>query len=489
MAANSKHFMLLKAKKYFLKSQNGGILIITLLFTTVFVIIGGGLLSLIVQQQKLYRVQKAKAQALHVAEAGLNYYRWILAHNPNDYADGTGETGCNPCGPYIHDITDIGQFSLEITPPQTGSTVVKIKSTGTIDEQPNASRAVVARYGIPSLARYSFLTNNNVWFGQNETVVGPMHSNGGIRMDGSNNSILTSAQETYTCWPEHGCSSGGQTKPGIWGTGGGYALWQFPETNVDFNAISADLADIKEMAEDGGICIGGGGPDCSTGGTSNIGFQITFLSDGTFNLYRITQLKSCLWQLNESWQSWQCIAEEIQNKTAVGNFSMPGNGIIFVEGNLWVDGVVSGKITVAAAKLPGNPNTYKNIRINGDLTYAARDSNNSLGLIAQNNIWVPRYAPTDLTIDGVLVAQNGRVARNYYSSHRITERIENYGSIVTNKVWTWTWVTGLGTVVDGYQNTVFIYDPNLKFGPPPSFPTSGEYEFISWEEIMPGESY
>jgi hypothetical protein len=481
--------MLTKINKLFPKANDGGILIVTLTFVTVFLVFGVSLLSLINQQQKLYRANKAKALALHIAEAGLNYYRWHLAHEPEDYADGTGETDCNPCGPYVHDFEDIGQFSIEITPPQTGSTIVKIKSTGWVNEYPNTKRMVVARYGIPSLAQYSFLTHSNVWFGENETVVGPMHSNGGIRMDGSNNSVITSAKETYICGPEHGCAWGGEEKPGIWGSGSGSDLWQFPVTTVDFNAITADLAQIKADAESGGVCFGDGTPDCNTGGTSNYGFHITFKSDGTFDLYRVTRLYSCQWQLNEDWNRWQCIREQIRNETAVGNYPIPENGMIFVEGNLWVDGIVNGKVTVAAAKLPGNPNTYKDIRINGNLTYLARDGNHNLGLIAQDNIWVPRYAPCNLTIDSVLVAQNGRVARNYYWYHRICDQIETYGSIITNKIWTWTWVTYGGTVVDGYRNTVFIYDPDLKYSPPPSFPTTGEYEFISWEEILPEESY
>jgi len=44
-------------------------------------------------------------------------------------------------------------------------------------------------------------------------------------------------------------------------------------------------------------------------------------------------------------------------------------------------------------------------------------------------------------------------------------------------------VNGAGTIISGYDNTNTIYDPNLKFNPPPGFPTEGEYDFIKWEEV------
>jgi len=53
--------------------------------------------------------------AIQIAEAGIDYYRWHLAHAPTDYQDGTGEIG-----PYIHDFLDNarnkGMSLIEITP-------------------------------------------------------------------------------------------------------------------------------------------------------------------------------------------------------------------------------------------------------------------------------------------------------------------------------------------------------------------------------------
>jgi len=56
------------------------------------------------------------------------------------------------------------------------------------------------------------------------------------------------------------------------------------------------------------------------------------------------------------------------------------------------------------------------------------------------------------------------------------------GSVITNKVWTWSWVNGAGQTVSGYQNTEAYYEPALIYNPPPYFPSSGDLQFISWEE-------
>jgi len=468
--------MIKKVKKIFSHKPTGAILILVVVMTGIFVIILSGYLSLIGYQQKLTNIKVAKIQALHIAEAGINYYRWHLAHDPDDFTDGTGSS----TGPFIHDYYDpttglIGTYSLEITPPDPGSTIVGIKSTGWVNKLPNVKKTIEVKYGKPSLAKYSFLTNSDIWLGDSEGVSGQLHSNGGIRMDGTNDSLVTSAKETYTCTPSHGCSY--ETKPGVWGTGPNSDLWKFPVTEVDFNSITMDLAQIKQAAQDAGHYYSG----------QNYGYHITFLADGTYNIYTITRLQSGLYQIDDDdFSGCETKAEQIRNETFIGNYTVPNNGAIFVEDDLWIDGVLNGKTTVAAARFPEIPSNYANIYINDNLQYLDRDNNHALGLVAQKNIQVPRHAPSDLTIDAILLAQKGRVYRAYYCwwfQRRVTNNIEVYGGIITNKIWTWSWVDGWGTTVDGYQNTNSIFHNNLLFAPPPYFPTEGNYQFISWEEI------
>lgn len=459
-----------------LKSPRGAILMLTLIFTSLFVMIFGGLTMLAIIQNKYGLVRVASERSFQIAETGINYYRWHLAHAPNDYTDGTG----NP-GPYVHTVTDpsagdLGAFSLEITPPDTCSNAVTITSTGSSVGAYAAPRKLQALYGKPSLARFAFMTNANVWFGEDEELHGPVHSNGGIRQDGENDGIMTSAKETYLCGSEHGC--GGQTKPGIWGEGEIAALWQFPVASIDFNQITADLASLKGAATTSGIYF----PPIG------IGYHLVLRDDGNIDVYQVTELMPAVSQYNGT--SWITASYDIKTETLINTYAAPSNcSIIFVEDDVWVEGEWDNRrITIVSAVLPDVPGTNTNIYIDGNILYKSRNEQTSIALIAQNNILVPLYsAPNDLEINAVLLAQKGHVFRNHYTSshapYHMRDYLELYGAIISYTTWTWTWVDGSGNPTSGYRSTETIYDPHLKYYPPPGFPTENEYEFIRWEEI------
>jgi hypothetical protein len=473
--------------KNIIKDEKGAMLIMALVFTLLFTVVAVGIAGMISSQHRLGIKKINWAKSLAAAEAGVNYYRWHLAHAPEDYQDGTGVAG-----PYVHDYKDnlgntIGGFSLDITPPSECSNTVVIESTGWVDNDPNVTRTVKATYGRPSMASFAFLTNSNVWFGDSESLHGPLHSNGGIRMDGYNDGITTSAKETYICGPEHGCSY--ETKPGVWGTGEEQSLWDFPVSNIDFDSVTTDLAAMKTLAQNSNC---GGSDDCYFS-QLGLGYHLNFKDDGTFDMYRINSLKNPVWGYDGS--RWVRETDDIRRETFYGNYNIPNNcGIIFIEDDLWIDGVLDGTVTVVAAKLPDSGNNPK-IIINGDLVYEAKDGTNSLGLISQSDVYVPLYsAEDDLEINAALMAQKGHVFRKYYTTsgwrrvpsdarnYVLRDTISLYGVIITNTIWTWSWVDSWGNTISGFENTNTEYDPNLTYNPPPGFPTTGEYQILQWEE-------
>ncbi|NTU98757.1 hypothetical protein HGA64_01990 [Candidatus Falkowbacteria bacterium] len=475
-------------------NQSGMILMTALVITGLFLVMASGLSGISFLQTKLYKQQLAKHQALHLAEAGINYYRWHLAHSQNDFMDGTGTDpggGGAPYGPYTHNYASpdgsiTGKYELTITPPAVGSTIVGIKAVGWLDSYPNIKRGITVRYGIPSLAHYSILANSDVWFGNSEKVSGEMHSNGGIRMDGSNDSLVTSARSTWTCTSNFGCSGSSSchapctwasskcTCPGVFGAGTSSSLWTSPVTTVDYNALTANISAIKTSAQSSGVYL--------TVNGSNKGYHIIFKNNGHFDARLVSAVNNGISQLDDNWSSYVNTSESIRTEGSATDYAIPANGLIFVnDGDVWVEGVVKGRATLVAATLPENSSKYRTIFINNNLTYFARDGSNILGLIAQKDVKVPKHAPNTLTIDAVMLSQYGRVFYNNYSSHSVKTKIEVYGGILTNKTWTWTWVSGSSTL-DGYDDTALIYDPLATFAPPPSFPTTGQYTLVSWDE-------
>ncbi len=455
-------------KKVFKKlNESGNILLFVMVFGAIsFSMIVLGVTGYAILENRASGHKHNREMAFQIAEAGVNYYRWHLAHNKTDYQDGT-----NHDGPYVHNYEDkdgnvIGQFSLSITPPTMGSTLVTVQSTGWLNNQSSSKRTIKVRLGFPALTDFAFLTNTDVWIGDNETIHGKFHANGGIRFDGTTDAILTSAVPTYLCKSFHGC--GNQTKPGIWGAGGPTTYWSFPAPAQDFSAVTAKLAEIKAGTQPPAV-----GLYFSSSGKQ--GWRLQFLSNGTIKAYKVNTTNCYKGQdVNSNKYFWPCI--DIATLGSATTYNMPANGYIYVEDNVWVDGTVNGRATVGTA-------TGKSIMINNNLVYLNKDGNHVLGLIAEQNILIPHDSPDVLEVDAAVLAQNGAVKRYYYPGD-MKSSLTIYGSVISNGLWTWSWISGGGAVVSGYRTTNATYDANLTYGPPVGFPVGSEYHLISWEEVQ-----
>ncbi len=417
----------------------------------------------------------AYEQALGIAEAGAQYYRWHLAHSSQDFTDGTGHDG-----PYQHDYYDpqgthVGTYSLEIIPPTSGSTLVKIRSTGWTSHNPDVKRTVEVILGIPSLAKYAFLHNSNVFFGSGVIVHGPVMSNGGIRQDGVNDSIMSSALATYACGKESGCKPS-VTKPGVWGNGGPNSLWQYPVPPVDFDSVSIAFTTMKNDAQTIGVYYGR---------SSKLGYHVVFLADGTVNVYEVTSAK----HVRGVGQDGRCtnVYQVVNGETFLGNYALSAKHIFFFEDVVWVEGVVDGRATVVAARFPLETNSI-DMWINNSLTYLNKDGSSQLGLISQRNIYFVLDLPENFELDAALMAKNGGVFRHGFNipgcsnnGKSLRTSFTLYGSIISGQPAAWNWGTPPGS---GFTNRIISYDNHLLYNPPPYFPTdlSGAYEIVSWAE-------
>lgn len=431
-----------------------------------------------------------REQAFEISEAGVDYYRWHLAHAQNDYYDGNAST---THGPYIHNFTDkdgnlLGQFALTITPPATGTTMVTINSAGTVVADPSISRVIQTKLAIPSLAEYAAVANDNIYFGTGTQVYGAVQSNYGIHFNGVAHNIVSSALTSYVD-PDLG---DGIQRYGVYTTGDPTPPTsppadastflvgrQFPVPVIDFTSLTANLATIEATAKAGSSYFSPSG---------SYGYHIVLKANDTFDIYKVTSLEtlpnSCSTDYTSAsqsgWGSWSINTQTLSQS----GVAFPSSGVIFVEDNLWVDGAINtARLTLAAGTFPYNLNTSKSITINGNLIYTNLNGQDVLGLIAQNNLNVGYDSSSTLTIDGALVAQNGRVGRYYYNSTCGTSYVRSiinlYGMITTALRYGFAY-----TDSTGYITRNITYDGNLLYGPPPSFPlASTQYSTISWQNI------
>jgi hypothetical protein len=473
-------------------AERGAVTPLMLVILTIFFIFATSLMSWSLSERKIVLHKEEGNEALQVAEAGVDYYRWHLAHDETDYKDGkswccnnddasTPETCGGVCGPYVtvykdYNGNDIGEYRLRLRPAAIGSTIMRVESTGKIYKDASITKVITAKLGKRSLATYSLLSDSPVWIGDGETTSGPLHSNGGIRFDGECDSEVSSGVSTYDAGQAHHDASG--EHPGIWGSADTdcQSFWSFPEPSVDFDLFTLDMAKIRTAAQ------GAAGIYLAPSGTE--GYKLVFLVDGgvgRVDIYRVNSVSQRVKYYNE--QNVLTTDFEGANQTTyLGRYALPSSGVIFVEDDVWVQGTVKGRVTVAATRFAETESQYARIIINDLLTYAARDGSNVLGLMAEGDILVPRHAPTYMTIDGVLLSQKGHVYRRIYQSNYVAQSIEVYGGMITDKFWTWTWVDGEGRYLDGYRETTAIYDNHVTYGPPPMFPTEENYDIVTWTE-------
>ncbi len=481
---------LLKLKKERIDSS-GYIVIQALTFGAIAIYFIGAFVAWAASNVKATKYEFNRVLSLQIAEAGIDYYRWHLAHSPTDFQDGTGEPG-----PYAHDFFDkdgniIGQFTLDITPPSLGSTLVTVRSSGSTVNSSASERDILVKFAKPSIAKYAVAANDVMRFGAGTEIFGPIHSNQGIRFDGITHNIVSSSVSSYDD-PDHtgGNEFGVHTHDAPTDPLPPSAVPQrtdvfeigrrFPVPALDFSGMTMDLAQMKSEAQTSGYYRPSAGA---------LGFHVILKINDTFDLYRVTGTVNppagCTNYLSQAgWATWS-----IQNQNLIGNYPFPENGIIFLEDDVYVDGKIDGaRLTIVAAFLPDNPPVRKNIILNNDLLYTNHDGSDVVGLIAQGNINVGMVSDDDLEIDAALISQNGRVGRYYYRPASGGNRCRPYderqaitlwGMIATNLRYGFAYTDG-----NGYQIRNINYDGNLLYGPPPSFPlTSDQYVTVSWEVL------
>lgn len=466
-----------------INKQKGVIITLVLVFGTIFLFFLAGILGFILVQARQAYQKISWNESLEIAEAGINYYRWCLNNEV--------EEDCEKEKNYF-DINGnlVGRFSVDSSAVVScGQTVEKqIISTGWTNKFPNIQRKIRALYARTSVAKYVYVLNDNVWIGSDHQIKGPYHSNGGVRMDGENQSLVTSAKQEWNCTGSFGCSScpisagcrlegGNCVCPGVFTTANGKEdLFQFPVPSFDFTGITIDLAQIKTLAQSQGIYF----PPSITTNPQARGYHLKFNNDGTIDVWIITQLsRTYAYSLEEGWHYdyFTINSEYFYNRYNIN----PNCSIVFVEDNLWPEGNIAGKIAVASANLI-NPNLDTDVILQANIQYQNEDGSDGLVLIGERNVLIGPQSPYQMELNGIFIAQKGRFSRNHYPGN-IREKLEILGSIISNGRVGTQWISG-SQVVSGYLQRETYYDTNLVYSPPPFVPyILSDFEIKNWEEI------
>jgi hypothetical protein len=239
---------------------------------------------------------------------------------------------------------------------------------------------------------------------------------------------------------------------------------------------------MKQDAQENGLYFDASGAS---------GYHILFFSDGTFRINKVNTTDYLEGYSvpgqglgAEGIGGCRRIYQIITDEEPIGTYNVTDSPIIFMEDDIWVEGVVNGRVTLAAARFP-IVSSDVNIYIPNNITYNSHDGSTVLGLVSQNSIFINKDVPDDFKIDAILMAQSGKVIRHGYfdwcgdTEGAVKQKLTINGSIISYFKSYWNFGSGPDS---GFIEREINYDVNAQFNPPPYYPTQGEYEFISWIE-------
>jgi len=458
-----------------------------------------------------------REEAFQIAESGVDFYQWYLAHSTDGLTAAQVEAFWTTSHPYGVDepyeaaysdpgLGEIGKYRIEVIPPETGSTIVTIRSTGWTYKDPDIMRTLEVRFRRPSWSEDVMLSNATVRFGEGTETYGKIHANGGVRFDGIAHNLVSSSVASYDdpdhsdTYVEFGVHTHVNAPPAT-GTSSSYHLAEtppnsvpsrsdvfeagrvFPVASVDFNGVLSDLGGMKSTAESGT-----NGSVYFSNGSNDVGRRIILKTDGTFDTCRVssagmgTKSSTLTYEISQYRNvsgSGTCTS---CSGSCLENYTIPDGGVIFVEDNVWLSGQIDGKhVTVVAADMTSTaaPSVY----ISNDIKYTSYDGSDIIGIIGQNDVSTTKDSETDLRIDAALLAQQGRVGRPDFGVADHKDTITVYGAIASNERYGFSWTNNVVGSSWGYTDRNLYYDNNLLYYPPPYFPTGTSYEMDLWKEV------
>ena len=263
---------------------------------------------------------------------------------------------------------------------------------------------------------------------------------------------------------------------------------------MDFAGIAANFSTLKSTAVANGIYL----PQYSSGNVKGAaykkGYHLIFNSNGTVTVKRVTAITKLtnVYPVDGS-SGYTDDYTLINNETLYQTSTIPSDcGLIFVEDNTWIEGIIPSKVTVVAAGVIDS--SFKpDIVLRGNITYAATDGTDGLTVIGAKNILIAPDSPQNMTLNGIFVAQSGAFGRNYYryatgggcnGTYEPRGTLTILGTTVSNLRTGTAWVNGCGTGSNaGYQTRIDAFDRQNATNPPPFTPvTSTQWQFVDWQQ-------
>lgn len=406
-------------------------LVMVLGFTTALLMIGSNITKVSNAGMENYTAYNNNAMAHAIAGAGINLASRAIFENKLWRSGFSNKT--------------FGGGKFTVTLEDLGSNRVKMTSTSTFA---GISRVVACVLQPSSFSRYSYYSTtdqNGYWVG-GDTVWGPMHVNNtlNVAVVGGLSPVFMQRVTSLNGINNYQGAAHPVFK-------GGY------DSGVNVT-LPSDLTPLKTAAATGGKWL-------NVHGHGHESVFIEFLANGNVK-----------WRCDGNWDwsggGW--------NEEPLTTFA-PNGAIWCDERNLHVKGVVNGKVTVGS---------WEKIWIDGDLTYAADPragySDDMLGLVADGKIYISdvpanRGPGNTFTLMGSVFSRDDGLWAENYSTRPVEGKMTTVGGMI-QKIGGYTGTFSGGVITHGFTPGGTYYDERLMNDAPPFFPTTGNFEVVSWFE-------
>ena len=320
--------------------------------------------------------------------------------------------------------------------------------TRAVHNNGRVAKAISMRVGQQNFSRYAYFSDlelasngTKIWFFTRDNLYGPVHTNDRFHISGA----PTFHQEASSVAASIDYYAGGP-----------------PTDNPDFKkgvtlganriALPTDLAILKAKAQDTG------------------GLYLTGMTKAVITI---------------TYNAGLGVSQLIVKKDAAApqTYSIPANGVVYVNGTAEVSGELAGQLTIAAKN---------DLRIVDDVVYHTDPridptSTDLLGLISEANV-VMASTPANLdsgdeTVMAAVMALGESFMAENYSQGSPRGKLKLYGGIIQERRGAVGTFSG-NNVVSGYEKA-YNHDIRLMDTPPPAFPTTGIIERIAWRELDP----
>lgn len=419
--------------------------IVAVVFVSLLTVIGISMFLLQRNSSIGTKREELSSKSLYIAEAGVNNYLWHMNQDDDYY-----QTQTHPGQSSWQTYKD-GEYFLEVE-QRTDAPGVYITSTGRVKISGSSNykeRTIKATIQKRSFTNYLYFTDHetvegsgsSIWFITGDVIHGPLHSNDYLRIDG--NPVFEGPVTT--------------ARTIIMAGGSDPDFQQGYRENVEPLELPSSNSQLKTWAQNGGYYYYGK-------------TNIVMSGSGTLSI------------TNNNGQS--------TGPTGIG-VSLPGNGVIYVDGqigtkwaastgNVFLEGALSGELTIGS---------INNIYITDDITYN-NDSSDMLGLIADNYVYINHYnqsgsdvAPSNVTIKAAVFALKHSFGYESYTQGPPKGTIHLTGCIIQKYRGPVGQFSG-HSVIHGYSKD-YRYDERMIFSEPPHFlePLNSGFEIAKWVEV------